>query len=125
MHLVHAALRPPFAGAELPPGVPEFIRTTADPREPVEHVSVHRRADSTTVLGLFLVADRLADAERRAAEACRRAVATMPALDGWTVTRAEAPLIAPVHERLLSASGLGGRNWPGPNPSSRQPFRHL
>ncbi|MFE6053536.1 hypothetical protein ACFQ6N_22515 [Kitasatospora sp. NPDC056446] len=147
MYLVHAVLRPPAPGVELPSGVPEFIRATADPREPVEHVSVHPRADSTTVLGLFLIADRLADAERRAGEACLRAVGSMPVLDGWTVTRAEAPLITPLHEWLLSsydpsagaapgavggavpgavrgdvpgaASGQAGRNCPGPNPSSR------
>ncbi|MET8629732.1 hypothetical protein ABZW30_39410 [Kitasatospora sp. NPDC004669] len=108
MYLVHAALRPPYAGAPLPPDVGTLLRSLATREEAVEHVSVHPAAEPDPVVGVFVLADRLTDAERRVAELCRRAVSTAAELSGWTYGRVGAPMVTPYYERLLDGSGLAG-----------------
>ncbi|MFJ3727792.1 hypothetical protein ACIPYQ_35210 [Streptomyces sp. NPDC090045] len=93
MYLVHARLRPPPQGGELPPDLRAFIYECARPEEGVEHVSVHGDASSAPVLGLFLLADSLARAEANAAAVCARLLEIHPELPGWTLVRAEAPLL--------------------------------
>jgi hypothetical protein len=46
-------------------------------------------------VGVYLLADRLLDAEETAARLCGRAVAEIGPLPGWRVGRSEAPLLAP------------------------------
>ncbi|WP_327253401.1 hypothetical protein [Streptomyces sp. NBC_01244] len=129
MYLVHAALRAPAPGAQLPPHAGELIRAfasasasasaTADACGPVEHVSAHPHALPDPTLGVYLLADSLNEAERRTEALCRRAFEEVPALWGWTVGRVGAPLVTPYYEHLLAAaSGRAGRNGPGPVPSS-------
>ncbi|MER5935224.1 hypothetical protein [Streptomyces sp. NPDC002054] len=45
------------------------------------------------MLGLFLLADSLARAEANAATVCVRLLESHPELSGWTLLRAEAPLL--------------------------------
>lgn len=137
MYLIHAALRAPSAGAQLPPHAGELVRAFADADAefharahadrpggggacgPVEHVSAHPRALPGPTLGVYLIADSLVEAERRTEALCRRAFEEVPALRGWTVGRVGVPLVTPYYERLLMAtSGLPGRNGPGPVPST-------
>lgn len=119
MYLVHAGLRAPSADAQLPPHTADLVRGLADADGPVEHVSAHPHAQPDPVLGVFLLADSLNEAERRAEDLCRRALDALPALRGWRVGRVGAPLVAPYYEGLLAAgSGLAGRNGPGPFPST-------
>ncbi|WP_371498189.1 hypothetical protein OG871_19255 [Kitasatospora sp. NBC_00374] len=118
MYLIHALLRPGPRVAELPDTTAELIRRIAHPQDRVEHVSVHRRPGFDPVIGVYLLADRLEEAEDRTAALCRRAVEELPALRGWQPGRVGAPLVAPFYERMLAGSGPAGRNGPRPLPSS-------
>ncbi|MCX4526470.1 MULTISPECIES: hypothetical protein [unclassified Streptomyces] len=119
MYLVHAGLRASAPGAQFPVAAAELIRSVADADGlPAEHVSAHPHALPDPVVGVFLLADSLGEAERRAEALCRRALDVVPALRGWTLTRVGAPLVTPYYERLLlSPSGPAGRIGSGPLPS--------
>ncbi|WP_330297056.1 hypothetical protein [Streptomyces sp. NBC_00503] len=125
MYLIHAALRAPSAGVQLPAHAGELVRAFADADAAtgafgsIEHVSAHPGALPGPTLGVYLIADSLDDAERRTEALCRRAFEEVPALRGWTVGRVGMPLVTPYYERLLGAtSGLPGRKGPGPVPST-------
>ncbi|MER5729228.1 hypothetical protein ABT084_12985 [Streptomyces sp. NPDC002138] len=119
MYLIHASLRAPASGTPLPPHAGELVRTFADSEVPVEHVSTHPHALPGPVLGVYLLADSLEQAERRTETLCRRAFEKVPALRGWTVGRVGVPMVTAYYEGLLLAgSGPAGRNGPGPVPSS-------
>ncbi|MEV6971920.1 hypothetical protein [Kitasatospora sp. NPDC093806] len=122
MYLVHAALRRPADGRALPPGVRGLLLAARCPGEGIEHVVVHREAVPHPVLGVFLLAGSLVEAERRVAVFCDRVLAGVPELAGWRVERAEAPLVGPFYERLLAAPGPAGRNGPGTFPSTGEAF---
>jgi hypothetical protein len=64
----------------------------------VEHVSVHPDAEPDPVIGVYLLTERMAEAEESARALCARAVITLAPLRGWSVLRAEATLIAPFYE---------------------------
>ncbi|WP_405021639.1 hypothetical protein OHV05_36040 (plasmid) [Kitasatospora sp. NBC_00070] len=61
--------------------------------EPVEHVVVHHSHVPGPVVGLFMAAPSLAEAEHTALEICRRAVADHPALRGISVVSCGAVLV--------------------------------
>ncbi|MFF2614491.1 MULTISPECIES: hypothetical protein [unclassified Kitasatospora] len=117
MYLIHVQLLAP-EGAPLPDGVADLVRSVATPADRLEHVAVHPHAVPDPVLGLYLLADGLADAESRAAGLCERAVASAAPLHGWSVARAGAPLVSPFYELELSRSGPAGRNRQGTFPST-------
>ncbi|MGW1773153.1 hypothetical protein [Streptomyces sp. NPDC002104] len=139
MYLIHAALRAPAPGVRLPAHAGELVRALADADPtgcgPVEHVSTHPGAHPGGLsaglpgglsaglpgptLGVYLIADSLAEAEGRTEALCRRAVEEVPALSGWAVGRVGVPLVTPYYEHLLlAASGTRGHNGPGPVPSN-------
>ncbi|MCX4779164.1 hypothetical protein [Streptomyces sp. NBC_01264] len=139
MYLIHAALHASAPGAQLPAHAGELVRALADADPtgcgPVEHVSTHPGVRSGArpgalsgalsgalpgpTLGVYLIADSLAEAEGRTEVLCRRAVEEVPALRGWTVGRVGVPLVTPYYEHLLlAASGTRGQNGPGPVPST-------
>ncbi|MFE9483240.1 hypothetical protein ACFYNM_32130 [Streptomyces spororaveus] len=128
MYLIHATLRAPAAGVQLPPHTRELVRALADADAeggsvggcgPVEHVSTHPHVLPDPILGVYLIADSLHKAERRTEALCRRALDEVPALRGWTVGRVGAPLVTSYYEQLLLASsGPAGRIRPGPLSSS-------
>ncbi|MFI5532348.1 hypothetical protein ACIA8O_27820 [Kitasatospora sp. NPDC051853] len=122
MYLIHVELRQSAQGGELPPDTAELIRAAARPSDRLEHVVVHERVVPHPVVGLFLIADDLHQAEQRAAGLADRAVHSHPTLLGWRPGRAAAPLIAPAVELGLAGYGLGGRNGPRPFPSTVDPF---
>ncbi|MCX5403855.1 hypothetical protein OHA37_08155 [Streptomyces sp. NBC_00335] len=93
MYLVHAHLRRPAQGGELPSDLRALVYESARPEDGVEHVSVHADESSAPVLGLFLTAGSLAQAEEHAAAVCTRLLRTHPELSGWILGRAEAPLL--------------------------------
>lgn len=109
MYLIHVHLSSPDR-APLPDGVADLVRSVTIPEDRLEHVAVHPDAAPDPVLGLYLLADGLADAESRATVLCGRALAADAPLHGWSVARAGAPLVSPFYELELSRSGLAGRN---------------
>ncbi len=117
MYLIHAQVRPPD-GSPLPESAGRWVRACALAEERVEHVAVHVRARPYPVLGVYLLADCLEQAEARTADAVRRALDSQPALRGWVLIRAQAPLVAPFYERLMDGSATPGHNRPRPDPSN-------
>ncbi|MET9606325.1 hypothetical protein ABZZ17_14805 [Streptomyces sp. NPDC006512] len=119
MYLIHAALRAPSPDIRLPSSTAEFIRGLPGAADLVEHVSAHPGALPDPVVGVYVLADGLDEAERRTESLCRRALEEVRALRGWTVTRVGVPLVTPYYEQLLQASsGLPGRIGTGPFPST-------
>ncbi|MFI1967903.1 hypothetical protein BLA24_22150 [Streptomyces cinnamoneus] len=70
-----------------------MVRSHALPRERVEHVAVHAHAEPHPVLGVYLLAERLEQAELHAAQACRRTIAHRPELAEWELATAQVPLL--------------------------------
>ncbi|MGW0771828.1 hypothetical protein [Streptomyces sp. NPDC002676] len=123
MYLIHIRLRADSKSSILPVDIGDLVRAAARPEEHVEHVVTHPRAQPHQVLGVYLLAERLEDAEARATALCRRALESVSALRGWELVGAEAPLVAPFYERLrlLPAAMDGsvqGRFRPSESPSA-------
>ncbi|MFQ6148787.1 hypothetical protein ACLMNJ_38065 [Streptomyces seoulensis] len=105
MYLIHTRLG--GAGAAAPPDdVAHLVLAAANAGDGIEHVGAHPEAVPHPVLALWVVAPSLREAEARALEVCRRALAGSPKLRGWEVLSAGAAFVAPYYERLLSSSGL-------------------
>ncbi|MFD3530996.1 hypothetical protein [Streptomyces sp. NPDC058664] len=79
----------------IPQNLGDLLRSLARPDDGVEHVVVHRHPGRGMTVGVYLLADRLFEAEETAARLCGRAVAEAGPLPGWRVGRSEAPLLAP------------------------------
>ncbi|MFF5445034.1 hypothetical protein [Streptomyces sp. NPDC012888] len=95
MYLIHAQLLAP-PGTTLPADAARYALALARPHEGVEHVTPHPHALPHPVLGVFLVADSLHEAEDRAAALCRRLLECHEGMAGWGLRRAEVPLLAPL-----------------------------
>ncbi|WP_345037695.1 hypothetical protein [Streptomyces sannanensis] len=91
MYLVHARLMPP-PGGELPWNVRELVLQCASEEDRIEHLAVHPRPVARPVLGFYLLADRLEEAESRTGEVCRRALDRHSELDGWALLESAVPL---------------------------------
>ncbi|MFJ4776421.1 hypothetical protein [Streptomyces sp. NPDC088762] len=98
MYLIHASLKALGGAAVLPPDTRALVLGQAPPEERVEHVSVHEHVLPHPVLGLYLLSDRLLEAEAAARKVCLRALLNCPELSGWTLLEAQAPLLAPAFE---------------------------
>ncbi|WP_051942686.1 hypothetical protein [Streptacidiphilus rugosus] len=122
MYLVHLHLHPPAAADPLPGGIRDWLRAAASPEDRIEHVAVHAGARPVPVVGVYLIADSLDDAETCAARVCGRALAGRQELVGWRLTCAQVPLVTPVWEDLLVDRAGPGRNRPGTDPASGRPF---
>ncbi|MER7761000.1 hypothetical protein [Streptomyces sp. NPDC097619] len=93
MYLVHAHVDPPDGGGTFPSELRTLLQELARPEDGLEHVSVHADAPEGPVVGLYLLADSLARAEATAAVLCTRLLTGHRAFEGWTLRRAEAPLM--------------------------------
>ncbi|MEV6583765.1 hypothetical protein AB0M92_37160 [Streptomyces sp. NPDC051582] len=103
MYLVHTGLRAPrdtFAPADLR----LLIRSRLGPDDGAEHVSVHPHARPDPVIGLYLRAGSLAEAEEHAAILIRLLLSRCPELADWTPLRPQVPLIAAAFESRPPAS---------------------
>lgn len=100
MYLVHLHLRPTGSSPSrvLPDRIGTRFRAAARAEDGVEHVVVHGDARPYPVLGVYVVADRLEDAEANAARVWERAVQASPELGGWGLAEARTPLIASFYE---------------------------
>ncbi|MET7441920.1 hypothetical protein ACFYQQ_17405 [Streptomyces sp. NPDC005496] len=92
MYLVHAQLELSDA-AQLPPGIRASVRRAIDPADRVEHVAVHPRPPRGLILGLYLLAGALEEAEERAVLVCERLLRAMPELAGARLTGAGVPVL--------------------------------
>ena len=84
MYLIHVRLRAPD-GASLPSDTAALVSGAAGPVDGLEHVSVHADAEGGPVLGLFMTASGLAEAEKAATTLAGRALCASPALSGFSV----------------------------------------
>ena len=126
MYLIHVTLQPAgpsVRAAELPVNAGEMLFSVALPEERIEHVAVHSRALPHPVVGVYVLAGRIEEAEDRATRFCGRALAACPAFAGWHPVRAQAPLVGLFYELMLSAAGPAVRSAPGPEPSTRETLR--
>ncbi|MBW5482325.1 hypothetical protein [Streptomyces bambusae] len=105
MYLIHAQLRAPF-GDPLPCDAARRALAAARPDDRVEHVSAHARAEPHPVLGFFVMANSLSEAEGRIAQLCLRLLREHGELAGWALVRAEAPLVAPLGQGLLGPPAI-------------------
>lgn len=118
MYLVHVQLHPASPSDDLPADTGALVLAAAASGDAVEHVSVHASASPHPVVGLYLIADRLADAESRAAALFRRLTADGAPLHGWSPAGVGAPLVSAFYEQALTETGPAGRIRPGTFPSS-------
>ncbi|MFC1410940.1 hypothetical protein ACEZCY_15500 [Streptacidiphilus sp. N1-12] len=115
MYLIHLQLGSPGL-CDLPEQTAAWVYSAAGSDEGVEHVSLHADARPCPVLGMYLLAESLEQAEARAAAVCRRALAVRPELRGWVLGEVRAPLVAPFYEALLDVN-------PGRDGSGQGRFR--
>lgn len=104
MYLVHARLHGPPC-VSLPSETRSLVRARVSGEDGIEHVAVHPHALPHPVIGLYVRAESLAVAEAQATRVCRRLLRDCAEFAGWSLLVAQAPLVAPFYESLLSASG--------------------
>lgn len=95
MYLVHTELLNRKVDLCIPQNLADLLRALAHPDDRVEHVVIHPRPGHGVTVGVYLLTERLRDAEETAARLCGRAVDAIGPLPGWRVGRSEAPLLAP------------------------------
>ncbi|MFE1561066.1 hypothetical protein ACFW6V_39555 [Streptomyces sp. NPDC058734] len=100
MYLVHAGLRAPRDSSDAV-DLRSLIRSRLGPDDGAEHVSVHPDAQPDPVIGMYLRAGSLVEAEEHAAVLLRLLLSRCPELADWTPLRAEVPLIAAAFEPSL------------------------
>ncbi|MFD5144363.1 hypothetical protein [Streptomyces sp. NPDC058401] len=125
MYLVHARFQGP-PGVVLPPRAASVVCALAHEGDGIEHVVAHPRALPHPIVGLYVRAGSLAQAESNAAGLCRR-VLEHEEFAGWALLLAQAPMVAPFYESLVALSvppagsvdGTGqGHLRPGESPST-------
>ncbi|CAG6391902.1 hypothetical protein NMG29_30780 [Streptomyces cocklensis] len=102
MYLVHLHLRPTGGSPliVLPDRIGSGLRAAARAEDGVEHVVVHSDARPYPVLGVYVVADRLEEAEANAARVWERARTSFPEFSGWTVVEVRTPPIASFYDGI-------------------------
>ncbi|WHM37888.1 hypothetical protein [Streptomyces sp. BPTC-684] len=85
----------------------------------MEHISVHTDGLEEPVVGVYLTAASLADAERTAVLVCHRALLACSSLAGLSVLACGAALVPEYWDGLLEC---GGRDMQLQDPSTRSPF---
>ncbi|MFF3615588.1 hypothetical protein [Streptomyces sp. NPDC002580] len=92
MYLIHAHLELP-SGEEPPVNIKVLVRSAIVPRDRVEHISVHPLPPSELILGFYLLAARLEEAEERTVRVCHRLLRDVPQLALARLTGAGVPLM--------------------------------
>ncbi|MGW3746834.1 hypothetical protein ACWD62_41550 [Streptomyces sp. NPDC005146] len=100
MYLIHAQLSAP-PDARLPPNVRDLIRAEPTELVSIEHITSHADAPGGPVLGLFVAATSLEEAEQVAEAACRHALQSEPDLAGYRLVRCAVGFVSPFYEREL------------------------
>ncbi|MCX4784187.1 hypothetical protein [Streptomyces sp. NBC_01264] len=110
MYLVHAELCC-GAGAALPVHADRLIADAADADEGLEHVVVHEDEAAGLLVGLFILAATVEDAERLATLLVTRAVESVPELAGFTVGRCGVRMVPGYYSRQVTENP-GGLDMP-------------
>lgn len=92
MYLIHVGLQAPD-GVSLPSDADVLVTTCAVPGDGLEHVSVHAEAAGGPVLGLYVSASGLRQAEEAATRLAVRTLAQSPALAQFTLVTCGAALV--------------------------------
>jgi hypothetical protein len=129
MYLLHATLAGQ-GGRAVPHDTAALVAGSARPEDRLEHVALHLGdplggprsepgsepgGDRRAVLGLFLIADSLADAERTATELCLRALEECSELRGLRLLSCGAAMPPAYYDGLLGAARdeqVGRGLWP-------------
>ncbi|MEU6315285.1 hypothetical protein [Streptomyces sp. NPDC047014] len=93
MYLVHIHLSAPPDGGRLPRTTAADLTAHAEDRRNLLHISVHPDPEDHPVVGVYLRAASLTEAEAAAVRLWQRAQADTAPLAGWTLLRAEVPLL--------------------------------
>ncbi|MFE5675534.1 hypothetical protein ACFQ7B_05285 [Streptomyces erythrochromogenes] len=93
MYLVHIHLWASPACGRLPHTTATDIAGCTEDCDGLLHVSVHPEPEDRPVVGVYLRAASLAEAEAEAVRLWRLAQTALPSLVGWTLLRAEVPLL--------------------------------
>ncbi|MFJ4337520.1 hypothetical protein [Streptomyces sp. NPDC088915] len=101
MYLIHARLRAK-GEVSLPERFEEEIcRQEVEPAS-IEHVVLHDDLPGIPVLGLFVAARNLVEAERAAETACLRVLMPEGLAASWELVTCEAAFVAEFYKRLLA-----------------------
>lgn len=95
LFLVHISLRPRQPAAQMPPSAAESIARTCAGRDGFEHASVHPGALPHPVVGFYVTAGSLKEAEAAAISLWGHASSSVAELAAWEPARAEVPLFRP------------------------------
>ncbi|MFJ4473150.1 hypothetical protein ACIP2X_37440 [Streptomyces sp. NPDC089424] len=93
MYLVHVHLRGPLSGDRLPQSTAADITRHVSGREGLIHVSVHPDPENRPVVGLYLRATTLEEAETAAERLWQLVQTALRPLSAWELLRAEVPLL--------------------------------
>jgi hypothetical protein len=111
MYLVHVEIRH-TDDSDLPTEATRLILDSCLPGEGVEHVVAHAAAGGSPVVGLFVLAPDVEEAERIASAVCLRAFAAHPELAGFALRRCGARLVPDFYD-LQFRPDHDGRDMPG------------
>ncbi|MEU3031257.1 hypothetical protein ACPCBC_32655 [Streptomyces incarnatus] len=103
MYLVHARLESD-EHAELPAETVSLVMRCARPDEHLQHVVMHSNGPAGPVLGLFLLAPTLKEAEQVTAALCQRALDRNAELRRFRLTSCGVVVPWSYYERLLQSA---------------------
>ncbi|MDF2257719.1 hypothetical protein [Streptantibioticus ferralitis] len=104
MYLVHARLESD-EHTELPADTSGLVTQSARPGERLQHAVMHTSRVTGSVLGLFLLAATLEEAERTAATLCQRVLDENPELRRFRLASCGVAMPSSYYERMLRSAG--------------------
>ncbi|MGW5847607.1 hypothetical protein ACWFQ8_06490 [Streptomyces sp. NPDC055254] len=105
MYLVHAQLAP-LAGGKLPREAMSLVSARVLKDRDIQHVAAHPDGPAGPVLGVFILAGSVEEAERRVAELCHGALRDSPGLHGSKLARCEVVLALPAGPRAEGGTAM-------------------
>ncbi|GGU81759.1 hypothetical protein GCM10010260_12800 [Streptomyces filipinensis] len=100
MYLVHARLESD-EHTEIPAGTVDLLTRSATPDDQLEHVVMHTHGDPGPVLGFFILAQSLEEAEGVAASLCQRVLDENAELHRFRIASCNATAPWSYYERIL------------------------
>ncbi|MEV0381744.1 hypothetical protein [Nonomuraea sp. NPDC050643] len=110
MYLVHAELRPKDGGIP-PEHTGQLIFGCRRPADGIEHVVLHADGSDGGLVGLFVLAPSVEEAEHTAAAVCRRALDSSPELAGFLLGRCGVRIVPEYYDQRFR-DGDHGRDMP-------------